>query len=171
MNLSSFIRDILDYPKEGIIFKDITPLLKDAGAFKETINQLLDKVKGMDIDYVVGIDARGFIFGAALADRLGVGFIPIRKRGKLPYKSISETYVLEYGEDVIEMHEDAVSQGDKVLVVDDLLATGGTVGAACRLLKGQGADIISVAFVIELSFLNGRDVISDYPIISLIEYK
>lgn len=164
------IRDIPDFPKPGIIFKDITPLLKNKAIFKKTINALAKEFKGKGIDYVASIEARGFILGSALAYKLGCGIIPIRKKGKLPYKTIRVEYALEYGTDILEMHEDAIKPGDKVLVVDDVLATGGTMQAVLGMLTQRQAEIVGVGFLIELTFLNGIAKIKEYPVKSLIKY-
>ncbi len=168
--LRAAIRDVVDFPQPGIVFKDITPILADAELFRESIRLLCETVDGVKIDKVVGIDARGFIFGAAVADRLGAGFIPIRKIGKLPWKTRQAAYSLEYGDAIVEMHEDAVKAGEKVLLIDDLLATGGTAAAALRLLEALGAEIISVSVLIELSFLHGRLKLIPYPIHSILSY-
>jgi adenine phosphoribosyltransferase len=157
MDLKPFIRDIPDFPKPGILFKDITPLLKDPGAFRESIDQLARSVEGLGITDVVGIEARGFVFGAALALQIGSGFVPVRKPRKLPSETISECYSLEYGTDTIEMHSDALSSGSRAAIVDDLLATGGTMRAAVRLVEQTGAKVACIRFVVELSFLNGRE--------------
>jgi adenine phosphoribosyltransferase len=157
MELAPFIRDIPDFPKAGIIFKDITPLLADPEALEDTVEQLIAPFEGEGIEIVTGVESRGFIFAAAAAIRLGAGFVPIRKPGKLPADTIAQTYELEYGTDTIEIHADAIKPGQKVLMLDDLLATGGTMAAACELVDGIGGDIVSSAFVIELGFLNGRD--------------
>ena len=170
MDLKSYIRDVPDFPKPGIIFKDITPLLKNPQALSETIRLLSKSAEGMDITAVAGIESRGFIFGAGVSLELGVGFVPIRKPGKLPAETISESYSLEYGTDTIEMHKDAVGSGDRVLLVDDLLATGGTVQAAAKLIEKTGAEIAKIAFVIELGFLHGRDKIPGYNITSLMTF-
>lgn len=167
--LKSFIRDIPDFPKKGIIFKDITPLLKDSGAFREVVDILAERYKDKGIRFVASIEARGFIIGSAVAYKLGVGMIPIRKKGKLPYKTVEVTYDLEYGTDTLQMHEDAISEGDKVLVVDDLLATGGTASGVCDLIEKRGGKIAEVAFMIELEFLKGRSKLSGYPIFSLLK--
>ncbi|MBF0479231.1 MAG: adenine phosphoribosyltransferase [Candidatus Omnitrophica bacterium] len=169
-NLPSYIRDIPDFPKKGIIFKDITTLLKDQAAFKKVIDLLAKKYKNTKIDYVVAVESRGFIFGAPLAYKLGVGFIPVRKKGKLPYKTKSVTYELEYGSDTLEIHEDAVKAGVRVLLVDDLLATGGTIKAVVDLLKEQKAKVVGLAFLVELGFLNGRNKLKGLPIEALIRY-
>lgn len=168
--LKGYIRDVPDFPKKGIIFKDITPLLKDKSAFKTAVDILSDRYKDKKIDLIASVEARGFILGSAIADRLGVGIIPIRKKGKLPYKTVSATYDLEYGTDTLEMHEDAISNGDKVLVIDDLLATGGTASAACGLIKKMGGEVIESVFLIELGFLKGRARLEGYPVFSLIKF-
>ncbi|MFA6379157.1 MAG: adenine phosphoribosyltransferase [Candidatus Omnitrophota bacterium] len=168
--LSAYIRDIPDFPKKGIIFKDITTLLNDKKAFKASIDLLAKKVKGQKIDYVISIESRGFIFGAALAYKLGAGFVPVRKKGKLPSKTKSVTYQLEYGTDTLEIHSDAIKQRAKVLIVDDLLATGGTVEAVVKLLKSFKASIVGMSFLIELTFLHGRDKLKGYSLHSLIQY-
>lgn len=170
MDIKSLIRDVPDFPKEGIIFKDITTLLKDGEGFAETLNQLYDLSKGKGITKVVGIESRGFIFGGALAAKLGAGFVPIRKPGKLPYEKLSESYSLEYGTDSIEIHKDAIVPGDKVLLHDDLLATGGTMKAACNLVEKLGGKVEQISFLIELDFLNGRNLIDEYKIVTLIHY-
>jgi len=168
--LKNRIRDIHDFPKEGIIFKDITTLLKDKQAFKKSIDLLASKFRRSNIEYVVGVEARGFIFGAALAYKLGVGFVPVRKKGKLPSKTKSITYELEYGNDTLEIHDDAIAPNSRVLVVDDLLATGGTVKAVTDLLKEQHATIAGVAFVVELRFLKGKQKLKDLEIYSVLKY-
>ena len=168
--LKKYIRDIPDFPKKGIIFKDITTLLKDKAALKTSIDILAAEFKGRKIKHVVGIESRGFIFGAALAYQLGVGFIPVRKKGKLPAKTRSVTYSLEYGTDTLEIHEDALKANDRVIIVDDLLATGGTVSAVAKLVGELGAKIIGIAFVIELSFLKGREKLHGFPVFSIIQY-
>ncbi|MDP8260259.1 MAG: adenine phosphoribosyltransferase [Candidatus Gygaella obscura] len=168
--LQKWIRDIPDFPKKGIIFKDITTLLNNPDAFKKTIDILVEKFKSEKIDYIVGIESRGFIFGGALAYQLGCGFVPVRKKGKLPAKTIAVTYDLEYGTDTLEMHEDAFKKGAKILVIDDLLATGGTAQGVCRLIKQLCGELVGVCFLIELTFLNGRDKLKDCPIFSIIKY-
>ena len=170
MNLSDYIREVPDFPKPGIMFKDITPLLKNHEALTESVRLLAKTADGLDITAVVGIESRGFIFGTAVACELGVGFIPVRKPGKLPSDTISESYELEYGTDTIELHSDALDNGDRVLLIDDLLATGGTMKAAVKLVEKTGAKIAKIAFVIELSFLNGRKHFPEYDMISLITY-
>ncbi len=169
MDFKEKIRSIKDYPKEGIIFRDITTLLKDGEAFREAIDAMKDLVKDEAIDKVVGIEARGFILGAPLAYDLGVGFVPIRKPGKLPADTHSAEYELEYGSDTVEMHVDAIEKGEKVLIVDDLLATGGTGSAAVEICKNAGADVIGCLVLIELDGLNGRDKMT-VPVYSLMEF-
>jgi adenine phosphoribosyltransferase len=169
-DLKKYIRDIPDFPKEGILFKDISTLLKDPQAFQKSIDTLAQAFKKARVQYVVGVEARGFIFGAALAYKLKAGFVPIRKKGKLPYKTKSVTYQLEYGVDTLEIHTDAVSPHARVLVVDDLLATGGTVKAVTDLLKKQKAKIVGVAFLVELAFLKGKEKLKGLPIYSVIQY-
>ncbi len=168
--LAGYVRSIKDFPKPGIMFRDITTLLKEPEALKLTIKQLFDLSKDRGITKVVGIESRGFILGGILAERLGCGFIPVRKPNKLPAAKISETYYLEYGEDTIEIHKDAIQQGDKVLLHDDLLATGGTMEAACKLIEKLGGEVVQISFLIELSFLNGRDKLKKYEVYSLINY-
>ncbi len=169
-DLKKHIRDVPDFPKEGIVFKDISTLLKNKDAFKKSIDIFAKKYKSSRVQYVVGVEARGFIFGAALAYKLGCGFIPIRKKGKLPYKTKSVTYQLEYGTDTLEIHEDAIPAGARILVIDDLLATGGTVKAVTELLKDQKAKIVGVAFVVELKFLKGLEKLKDFPVYSVLQY-
>lgn len=169
--LKEALRRIPNFPKEGIIYIDITPLLQDASLFQSTIELLAKKYIASPPDYIAAIDARGFIFGSALAAKLGCGFVPIRKKGKLPYKTITEKYDLEYGAAEIEIHIDAAAPGDRVLLVDDLLATGGTTSAAVRLLERLEAEIIGIEFVIELEFLHGRKLLDKYPVNSLILEK
>lgn len=152
------------------MFKDITPILGDGALFRASIDLLCETAGGVKVDKVVGIDARGFIFAAAVADRLGAGFVPVRKKGKLPWNCREESYALEYGEAIVEIHEDAVLPGEKILLVDDLLATGGTAAAAVNLLDGLGADIIAVSFLIELSFLNGRDKLPEKKVRAILGY-
>ena len=169
MDFKEKIRSIKDYPKEGITFRDITTLLKDGEAFREAIDAMKDLVKDEAIDKVVGIEARGFILGAPLAYDLGVGFVPIRKPGKLPADTHSAEYELEYGSDTVEMHVDAIEKGEKVLIVDDLLATGGTGSAAVEICKNAGADVVGRLVLIELDGLNGRDKMP-VPVYSLMEF-
>jgi adenine phosphoribosyltransferase len=169
MNLESLIRDVPDFPAEGIIFKDITPLLADPAALRETADRLAEPYREAGIDYVAGIESRGFIFASMVAERLDAGFIPVRKPGKLPWKKISKSYELEYGTNTIELHVDAAPPGAKVLMVDDLLATGGTMAAACELIEQIGAEIAGMTFVVELSFLKGRQALAKYDIRTLID--
>ncbi|MAT48045.1 MAG: adenine phosphoribosyltransferase [Verrucomicrobiaceae bacterium] len=168
--LQAAVRDIPDFPKPGIIFKDITPILGDGELFQTSIRLLAETAGSTPIDKVVGIDARGFIFAAAVADRLKAGFVPIRKKGKLPWKTHEASYTLEYGEAVVEIHQDAVKPGEKILLIDDLLATGGTAAAAVSLLGQLKAEIVSVSFLIELSFLEGRAKLGDHSITSILSY-
>lgn len=168
--LRAAIRDVADYPKSGIVFKDITPLLADPGLLRTSIDLLVATVRGRHIDKVVGIDARGFIFAAAVADRIGAGFVPVRKKGKLPWKTRQTSYSLEYGESVVEIHEDAVHAGESILLVDDLLATGGTSGAAARLIADLGATLVGMSFLIELEFLHGREKLQPHQIDSIIRF-
>jgi len=156
MPIKSRIRTVPHYPKQGVMFRDITTLLKDPVGFRVTINELVTRYAGVRIDRVAGIEARGFIIGAALAYQLGLGFVPVRKKGKLPAETVGHDYELEYGTDRVEMHVDAVSQGERVLLVDDLIATGGTAGAACKLIESMGGKIVECCFVIDLPDLGGR---------------
>lgn len=168
--IERLIRDVPDFPKPGILFKDITPLLQSAEGLSTVIDQLASVVDPGEYDLVCGIESRGFIFGTALALQVGKGFVPIRKPGKLPWKTESESYQLEYGSDRIEIHVDAVKPGQRVLLVDDLLATGGTAEAAARLLRRIGGEVAACAFVIELVFLKGRQRLSETPVHSLVKY-
>lgn len=170
MDIQKFIRDVPDFPKKGILFKDITPLLGNGPAFAEAIKMMAAKVGGQKIELIAGIESRGFIFGAALALEMGIGFIPIRKPGKLPYKTRRKEYKLEYGSDAVEIHEDAVKKGQKVLLVDDVIATGGTAKAAVDLLREIGAEVTGVAFLVELSFLKGTEKLKGEKVFSLISY-
>lgn len=170
MELKDYIRSIQDYPKEGILFRDITTLLKDKDAFKLAIDKMAEQVKDKKVDLIVGAESRGFLIGSALAYKMNCGFIPVRKKGKLPYKTISEEYALEYGTDTLYMHEDAIKKGDNVLVVDDLIATGGTALAMIKMVEKLGGNVISSSFLIELEELNGRKEIEKYPINILIKY-
>lgn len=170
MELKDYIRSIQDYPKEGILFRDITTLLKDKDAFKLAIDKMAEQVKDKKIDLIVGAESRGFLIGSALAYKMNCGFIPVRKKGKLPYKTISEEYALEYGTDTLYMHEDAIKKGDNVLVVDDLIATGGTALAMIKMVEKLGGNVIGSSFLIELEELNGRKEIEKYPINILIKY-
>ncbi|MGB8225328.1 MAG: adenine phosphoribosyltransferase [Sedimentisphaerales bacterium] len=164
LNLTEYMRSIPDWPKKGILFRDITPLLADKDAFSAAIEIISDRYKDKKIDYVAAVEARGFIFGAAVAARIGAGFVPIRKKGKLPYKTESATYGLEYGKDTIQVHSDAVKKGANVLMVDDLLATGGTMAAACSLIEKIGGNVAGIAFLVELKDLNGREKLKNYDI-------
>ena len=168
--LEAAIRNVPDFPKPGIQFKDITPVLGNAALFAGSIDLLAAHHADAGIDAVVGIDARGFIFAAAAARQINAAFVPIRKKGKLPYKTIEENFSLEYGEDTVAIHEDALKPGARVLLLDDLLATGGTAAAAAKLVRKVGAEIIEIGFLIELSFLNGREKLGDYPIHSVVTY-
>jgi adenine phosphoribosyltransferase len=170
-DLKKYIRSIRDFPIKGIMFRDITTLLKDPDAVKETLNQLLAFSKEQKISKVVGIESRGFIFGAMLANELKAGFVPVRKPGKLPAEKESQTYQLEYGLDKIEIHKDAIIKGEKVLIHDDLLATGGTAEAACKLVEKLGGKVVQISFLIELAFLNGREKLRSYKVDSLITYE
>ena len=168
--LRAKIRDIKDFPTEGILFKDITTLLKDAPAFRYVIDHLASKYQDAGVEVVVGIESRGFIFGGALAHQLSAGFVPVRKLGKLPGKTIEVEYELEYGRDALAIHEDAIKAGQRVLAVDDLLATGGTMAATLRLIEQHGGRVVGVAHLIELAFLHGREKLRQYPLHSLIVY-
>jgi len=168
-DLKTYIRDIPGFPKEGIIFKDITTLLKNGPKFKETVDLIAAEFNNKKIDGVLCIEARGFIFGAAVAYKLGCGMIPVRKKGKLPHKTHAVTYDLEYGKDTLEIHQDAFQQGANILIVDDLLATGGTCRAVCDLVEKMGGKIAGIAFLIELTALKGREKLAKYPVFSLIK--
>lgn len=170
MKLENYIRDIQDFPKEGILFKDITPLLNDAQARKECLQTLAKSLNGQKIDKVVGAESRGFLFGMLLAQELNAGFVPVRKPNKLPYETISASYDLEYGTDTLEIHKDAIQKGDKVLIHDDVLATGGTAKAVCELVEKLGGEIVQLNFLMELTFLNGRERIKEYDIFTAITY-
>ncbi|MDA7619677.1 adenine phosphoribosyltransferase [bacterium] len=169
-DLDAAIRDVPDFPKPGILFKDITPVLGDPDLFKTSLDLLAETAGDTKIDKVVGIDARGFIFAAGVAQILGAGFVPVRKEGKLPWTTRSMAYTLEYGESVVEIHEDAIKPGEKILLVDDLLATGGTAAAAIKLLKALDADIVAVSFLIELAGLKGREALDHADIKALLTY-
>lgn len=171
MELKELIRSVSDFPKKGIMFRDITTLLKDEIGLSATLDKLYNLSKNKEITKVVGIESRGFILGGALAVKLGAGFVPIRKPGKLPAETISETYSLEYGSDKIEIHKDAIQKGDLVLLHDDLLATGGTMEAACKLVEKLGAKVVQISFLIELSFLNGREKLKGYETHALVNYE
>lgn len=168
-SLKAKVRDVPDFPQKGVLFRDITPLLKDPKAFREIIARMAGAVKKQKVDVVVGIESRGFIFGAALAAKLGRGFVPIRKKGKLPWKTRQVSCTLEYGREVLEIHEDAVKPGQRALIVDDLLATGGTAEAAAKLVKSLGGKVVKIAFVIELKFFKGREKLPA-DVFSLIQY-
>jgi adenine phosphoribosyltransferase len=168
--VTAAVRNIPDFPQPGIQFKDITPVLADARLFQASIDLLTGQIKPGSVDAVVGIDARGFIFAAAAAYKLKCGFVPVRKKGKLPHKTYEETYTLEYGSNTMAIHVDAIRPGGRVILIDDLLATGGTAGAAAKLLKHFGVEIIEITFLIELSFLKGRDRLKGFPVRSLIVY-
>jgi len=170
VDLKNFIRDVPDFPKPGILFKDITPLLASPEAFNAAITRIAEHYRDRGIQLVAGIESRGFLFAAALALKLGAGVIPVRKKGKLPYKTISLSYDLEYGSDAVEVHEDAAPNGEKVLLVDDLIATGGTAAASAELLEKAGAQVVSVCFLVELAFLNGRDKLAGRDMHSLLVY-
>jgi adenine phosphoribosyltransferase len=170
MDLKSFIRDVPDFPKKGIVFKDITPLLQNPQAFHAVIEQLAERYQNKNLKAVVAMESRGFIFGAPLAVRLGISFVPVRKPGKLPHKTHQETYDLEYGKDTLEIHQDAVNKGDKVLILDDVLATGGTAAATIRLVEKAGGEVVEAAFIIHLGFLNGQDKLKSTPFFSIIHY-
>jgi adenine phosphoribosyltransferase len=170
IKLEKYIRNVPDWPKKGVLFRDITPLLSDKKAFSAAVNELCNAFSSYQFDYIGAVEARGFIFGAAIAQKLGKGFIPIRKKGKLPYKTESITYDLEYGKSTIEIHQDALKKGAKVLMIDDLLATGGTIAAACKLVERIGGKIIGIAFLIELSELGGRQKLEKYKVNSIITY-
>ncbi|MGE5657200.1 MAG: adenine phosphoribosyltransferase [Actinomycetota bacterium] len=170
MDLKSLIRDISDFPKPGIVFRDITTLLRDPEGLRYTVDTLTEKCSGMSLDYVIGMESRGFLFGVPLAYQLGVGFIPVRKPGKLPAAVYSIEYELEYGTDRLEMHQDALPQGSRVLIVDDLIATGGTAVATAQLLQHAGCELAGFAFIIELKGLGGRQKLPDVPIVTLVEY-
>ena len=170
MELKTFIRDVKDFPKEGIVFKDITPLLGNPMAFKYASSSLLELVRNQKIDKVVGMESRGFFFAPLLASNLHAGFVPVRKSGKLPYDVMAESYSLEYGDDQLEIHKDAILKGERVLIHDDVLATGGTAAAVCRLVERLGGQIVQCNFLIELDFLSGKDKLGDYEVRSLIHY-
>jgi len=170
MDLKSKIRSIKDFPKEGIDFKDITTVLGDKEAFHECIYKMAEQLRDKEIDIIVGPEARGFLIGAPLAYELGVGFVPIRKPGKLPYETISYEYELEYGTDTLEMHKDAIKPGQKVAIIDDLLATGGTALSACKMIEKLGGEVSAIGFFIELDFLNGRNSLKDYNVYSIVKF-
>jgi len=171
VNLESYIRDVPDFPKEGIVFKDITPLLASPEGFQKAIDSIALEFEDDDVTKIMGAEARGFIFGGAVAYRLNAGFVPARKPGKLPYRTAKAEYALEYGNDVLEMHEDAIVPGDRVLIVDDVLATGGTAAAKARLVKQCQGEVVGYAFLIELDFLGGREKLGEEKIISLVHVE
>jgi adenine phosphoribosyltransferase len=168
--LRARVRDVPDFPKKGIIFKDITPILKDGALFRASIDVFLEQCKGKKLDKIVGIDARGFVFGSAVAYELGIGFVPLRKKGRLPYKTESAAYTLEYGEAEMELHIDAIVPGEKIVLIDDLLATGGTSASAVRLINKVGGELIEAIFLIELEFLHGREKLAPTVVTSFLKY-
>jgi adenine phosphoribosyltransferase len=170
LDLASLVRDVPDFPKPGIVFKDIMPLLANAQAFHQAVEELAEWAEPRKPDIVLGAEARGFITGGALADRLGAGFVPARKPGKLPWRTVSAKYALEYGFDALELHADAIGEGQRVLVHDDVLATGGTAAAKCELVQRLGGEVVGVLFLIELDFLHGRERLGDHDVHSLITY-
>jgi adenine phosphoribosyltransferase len=170
IEFKKYIREVADWPKKGILFRDITPLLAEPKAFQAAINALAADFAGAGIQYVGAVEARGFIFGSAVAEKLNAGFIPIRKKGKLPFKTVSITYDLEYGTDTLEVHRDAITAGAKVLMVDDLLATGGTMAGACKLIEKIGGHVAGISFLIELTELGGINKLSGYKVKSIIRY-
>ncbi|WP_300489027.1 adenine phosphoribosyltransferase [Flavobacterium sp.] len=170
MRLKEYVRDIQDFPKEGILFKDITPLLMSPEATNECLQILIENLKNKKIDKVIGVESRGFFFATLLAHELQAGFVPVRKAGKLPFDTVSASYTLEYGTDTLEIHADAIQKGDKVLIHDDVLATGGTIKAVCELVEKLGGEIVQVNFLMELSFLNGGDKIAGYERFAALQY-
>lgn len=168
--LHAAVRDVPDFPKAGILFKDITPILQDGALFRQAIDLFQDRCREMRIDKVVCIDARGFLFGSAVAYKLGVGLVPIRKKGKLPYKVVGAAYSLEYGEAEMEMHIDSVKPGERIVLIDDLLATGGTSASAVTLIRKVGGELVEAQFLIELEFLHGREKLADTPVVSFLKY-
>ena len=171
MSIKDKIRTIPNWPIEGVMFRDITTLAIDPEGLREACDAFYDRYKDQSIEKVVGIDARGFIFGSVLAYKMGIGFVPVRKKGKLPYETISAAYTLEYGESIVEMHKDAIAPGEKVIIVDDLIATGGTISAAIQLVEKLGGEIVELAFVIELPDLKGREKIGNHKIFALTEFE
>src|SRR6266550_3190749 len=168
--LHAAVRDVPDFPKKGIIFKDLTPILNDGALFRGSVDVFLERCRGKKIDKIVGIDARGFLFGSAVAYELGIGFVPLRKKGRLPYQTESARYSLEYGEAEMELHVDAIERGEKIVLIDDLLATGGTSASAATLIRKVGGDLIEAIFLIELEFLHGRKKLAPTPVISFLKY-
>jgi adenine phosphoribosyltransferase len=171
MNLAEKIRDIVDFPKPGVVFRDITTLIKDPEGFKFALESLYEKYKDVRVDLIVGVESRGFIFGAPLAYMLNAGFVPVRKVGKLPCETIKAEYALEYGTSAVEIHTDSIQPGQRVLIVDDLLATGGTAAATVQLVEQVGGKVIGTAFVIELTFLKGRNLLSEHEVFTLVQYN
>ncbi|MEH0155738.1 adenine phosphoribosyltransferase [Limibacter armeniacum] len=169
-DITSYIRDIHDFPKDGILFKDITPVLSNPKALTGTVEALLKMAEGLKVDKVVAMESRGFMFGTLLAARLGAGFVPVRKPGKLPFSTLKEEYALEYGTDALEMHTDAIQEGDHVLIHDDVLATGGTAEATVKLVERAGGKVVQLSFLMDLLFLNGRDRLQEYEVKSLVSY-
>ena len=170
MNIESYIRDIKDFPKQDIVFKDITPLLNNAEARKVVLKKFIDNLPNQKIDKVIGIESRGFFFGMLLAQELNVGFVPVRKKGKLPFETVSATYDLEYGTDSVEMHTDAILKGENILIHDDVLATGGTMKAVTQMIEQLGGNIVQINFLMELDFLKGREKIKDYQVYTILNY-
>jgi len=171
LDLKQKIRNIPDFPKKGVVFRDITTLVGDVEAFKYSVDRMVEYWRGKKIDAVLGAEARGFIFGGVIAYKLGVGFIPVRKPGKLPYRTCQVSYNLEYGKNILQIHIDAIKKGDKILIVDDLVATGGTAKAKAELVEKMGGEVVGFCFLIELEFLNPRKILKDYDIFSLIKYE
>ena len=171
VDLKQFIRDIPDFPQPGVVFRDITPLLQDPAAFRSVVDRFTEEYRDAELNAVVAIESRGFLFGAPLAQNLGISFVPVRKAGKLPAKHISVEYSLEYGTSQLDIHEDAIQRGDRAVIIDDLLATGGTANAAAKLVELLGAEVHAIAFVVELAFLNGRDRLREYEVLSLVTYE
>jgi adenine phosphoribosyltransferase len=169
--LKESIRTVPNWPIQGVMFRDITTLLQDPGAFRESCDVLYNRYKDVEVDKIVGIDARGLVFGAVLAYKMNIGFVPVRKKGKLPYKTIQASYTLEYGESVVEMHEDSIARGEKIIIVDDLIATGGTIAAAAELVEKLGGEILELACVIELPDLKGREKVENYKLFSMMEFE
>lgn len=170
MDLKEYIADVPDFPEEGIIFRDISPLMADGEAYRYATNEIVQYAKNKEVDMIVGPEARGFIVGCPVAYEIGIGFAPARKKGKLPRETVEVNYGLEYGNDILQIHKDAIKPGQKVLVCDDLLATGGTIAATIKLIEQLGGEVVGTAFLVELSELKGRDKIKDYDILALMEY-